>query len=190
MSFTPTVLVGPSGVGKGTVLAALCARFPEVWLSVSVTTRQPREGEIDGQHYFFISEAEFDRLIGIGGLLEWAQYQASRYGTPRQAVEEMIVQGRAVVMELEVRGARQVKSLLDQVRTIFLAPPSWEELERRLRGRGTESAEVVERRLATARGEMDYRDHCDHVVINREVASAVEELVNLIGLRPNTMQTR
>ncbi|MCL2735378.1 MAG: guanylate kinase [Propionibacteriaceae bacterium] len=182
MTFTPIVLVGPSGVGKGTVLSALRSRCPEIWLSVSVTTRLPRPGEVDGEHYFFLSDDAFDSLIESGGLLEWAAYQTSRYGTPRAAVEEKIGEGRAVVMELDVQGARQVAARLDGVRTVFLAPPSWEELRRRLYGRGTEAADVIERRLDTARGEMDFMEHCDHVVVNTEVESAVRELVKLIGL--------
>ena len=185
MSFVPTVLVGPSGVGKGTVLASLCLAHPQVWISVSVTTRQPRPREVHGQHYFFLSEDEFDELVCAGGLLEWAVYQTSKYGTPRKTVEEKMRLGRAVIMELEVQGARQVRERLDPVRTVFLAPPSWEELERRLRMRGTETDDVIARRLETAREEMAYADECDHVVVNTEVASAVEELVNLIGLGPS-----
>ncbi|MCL2471100.1 MAG: guanylate kinase [Propionibacteriaceae bacterium] len=182
MNFTPTVLVGPSGVGKGTVLSTLCAQYPQIWLSVSVTTRRPRRGEINGQHYYFVDDARFDQMIAGGDLLEWATYQSARYGTPRADVDEKIRQGRAVVMELDVQGARQVMSRMSHVRTVFLAPPSWEELERRLRGRGTESEQVVQRRLATARDEMEFMDQCDHVIVHHEVASAVAELVNLIGL--------
>ena len=182
MSFTPTVLVGPSGVGKGTVVSALCAEYPQAWVSVSVTTRRPRPGEVDGQNYYFISDSDFDKLVSSGGLLEWACYQSSKYGTPRMPVEEKILQGRAVLMEVDVQGARQVRARLAPVRTVFLAPPSWEELERRLRGRGTESEPVIRRRLETARGEMGFMAECDHVIVNQEVASSVEELVNLIGL--------
>lgn len=184
MSFTPTVLVGPSGVGKGTVLSVLCDKYPQVWVSVSVTTRRPRPGEIDGKHYYFISDSEFDDLIASNGLLEWAQYQTSRYGTPRCDVEEKIGSGRAVIMELEVQGARQVRSKLNPLRTVFLAPPSWEDLEKRLRGRGTEPGPVIERRLATAREELACMDEFDVVVVNDKVADAAEELVNLIGLGP------
>jgi len=182
VNFTPVVLVGPSGVGKGTVVSSLRAHHPQVWVSVSVTTRQPRPGEVEGQHYYFISDSQFDDLISSGGLLEWAQYQSSRYGTPRLAVEEKIREGRAVVMELDVQGARQVRAHMPQVHTIFLAPPSWEELEKRLRGRGTEPEPVIQRRLETAREEMTAMDEFDHVVTNTEVACSVEELVNLIGL--------
>jgi len=182
VSFTPVVLVGPSGVGKGTVISALCAEYPQVWVSVSVTTRQPRPGEVEGKHYYFISDSDFDDLISSGGLLEWATYQSKKYGTPRADVEEKILAGRAVMMELDVQGARQVRARLDPVLTIFLAPPSPEELARRLRGRGTEPDDVIARRLETARTEMAAMGEFDHVVVNREVATAVEELVNLIGL--------
>jgi len=182
VNFTPVVLVGPSGVGKGTVVSWLCAEYPQVWVSVSVTTRQPRPGEVDGRQYYFISQSRFDELIDSDGLLEWACYQSDKYGTPRASVEEKIHEGRAVLMELEVQGARQVRAQLDPVLTVFLAPPSWEELERRLRGRGTEPDDVIERRLATARKEMAAMDEFDHVIINDEVASAGGELVNLIGL--------
>ena len=182
MNFIPVVLVGPSGVGKGTVISAMSAAYPQVWVSVSVTTRQPRPGEVEGRHYYFISDSDFDNLISSGGLLEWAQYQSHKYGTPRADVEGHILEGRAVIMELDVQGARQVRARLDPVTTVFLAPPSWEELESRLRGRGTEPEDVIRRRLATAREEMAAMDEFDHVIVNREVAGAVEELVNLIGL--------
>ena len=182
MSYTPVVLVGPSGVGKGTVISSLCAKYPQVWVSVSVTTRAPRPGEVEGKHYYFISDSQFDSLISSDGLLEWATYQSNKYGTPRAAVEDKILHDRAVVMELEVKGARQVRARLAPLLTVFLAPPSWEELERRLRGRGTEPDDVIARRLTTAREEMAAMDEFDHVIVNREVATAVEELVNLIGL--------
>ena len=182
MNFIPVVLVGPSGVGKGTVISSICAEYPQVWVSVSVTTRKPRPGEVDGQHYYFISDSDFDDLISSGGLLEWARYQSHKYGTPRAKVEEKILSGRAVIMELDVQGARQVRTRLDPVTTVFLAPPSWEELEKRLRGRGTESDDVIVRRLATAQEEMAAQGEFDHVIVNDEVASAAKELVNLIGL--------
>jgi len=182
VSFTPVVLVGPSGVGKGTVVSALCAEYPQVWVSISVTTRQPRPGEVQGHDYYFISDSDFDALISSGGLLEWATYQSNKYGTPRADVEEKISAGCAVLMELDVQGARQVRARLNPVLTVFLAPPSFQELAERLRGRGTEPEDVIARRLETAREEMAAMGEFDHVIINGEVATAVEELVNLIGL--------
>jgi guanylate kinase len=182
VTFIPTVVVGPSGVGKGTVIAQVLAMCPQVWLSVSATTRAPRPGEVNGKHYFFVSEPEFSDLIEHDGLLEWATYQGHRYGTPRQAVIEKVEQGRAVLLEIEVQGARQVLERLRPVRSVFLAPPSWADLEKRLRGRGTEPESVIEQRLVTAREELAFRDHCDHVIVNREVASSAAELVNFIGL--------
>ncbi len=182
MSFTPTVLVGPSGVGKGTVLASLRSLHPQVWLSVSATTRPPRPNEVDGQHYFFLTPAQFDELIAGDGLLEWAVYQDQKYGTPRAEVARQIGLGRAVVMELDIQGARQVKQRLRPLRTIFLAPPSMSDLEARLRGRGTESEAAIRRRLERAAHEIAAMDECDHVIVNHQVAAAVEELVNLIGL--------
>ena len=179
---TPTVLVGPSGVGKGTVLAAVCAQHSLVWVSVSVTTRAARPGEEEGRNYFFISDSDFDQLVADDGLLEWASYATARYGTPRAPAERAIADGRAVVFEVEVQGARQIRDRLDPVRTVFLAPPSWEDLERRLRGRGTESEEVLARRLATARRELLTIDEWDHVIVNTEVVSAASQLVDLIGL--------
>jgi len=176
------VVVGPSGVGKGTVLDALRAAYPVVWLSVSVTTRAPRPGEVDGEDYYYITDAEFDDLVARDGLLEWAAYATARYGTPRAAVERHIAAGRAVIMELEIQGLRQVVARMTPVRTVFLAPPSWEELERRLRGRRTESEAAIERRLATARTELAAMGEADTVIVNREVAGAVAELVDLIGL--------
>jgi len=179
---TPTVLVGPSGVGKGSVLAAVCAEHSEVWLSVSVTTRAPRPGEVEGRSYFFVTDADFDQMIVDDGLLEWASYQQARYGTPRAPVEQAITDGRAVIFEVDVQGARQIRDRLNPLRTVFLAPPSWEDLERRLRGRGTEPEAVIARRLDTARRELLTIDEWDHVIVNTEVALAASQLVDLIGL--------
>jgi guanylate kinase len=131
-----------------------------------------------------LTPTQFDELVDADGLLEWARYQDHCYGTPKAHVLEKIDQGRAVVMELDVQGARQVVQRLPQARTVFLAPPSWDELERRLRGRGTESATAIERRLVVAKQELEFQNECDRVVVNREVASAVAELVNFIGLGP------
>lgn len=182
MTFAPTVLTGPSGVGKGTVLSTVLHAYPQVWLSVSVTTRHPRLGEIDGVHYFFASDDEFDDLLETNGLLEWATYGLARYGTPRVEVENKIAQGRAVIMELDLAGARQIRQCLPGARLVFLAPPSWEVLEARLRSRGTESEAAIRRRLATAHIELGAVDEFDAVIVNNEVAQACAELVNFLGL--------
>lgn len=179
-----TVLSGPAGVGKGTLVTELCRRYPEVWLSTSVTTRAPRPRERDGVHYHFISEARFDDLLATDGLLEWAiVHGAARYGTPRAAVEEAMAAGRDVLLEIELQGARQIKKTLPEARFVFVAPPSWEELVQRLTGRGTETPEQQERRLQTARTEMAASEEFDHVVVNDRVSRAVDELVGLLGLQ-------
>ncbi|NNG19123.1 guanylate kinase [Naumannella sp. ID2617S] len=177
------VVSGPAGVGKGTLVAGLLARHPEVWLSTSVTTRAPRTGEVDGVHYHFISEAEFDQLLAVDGLLEWALVHGSaRYGTPRRPVEEAVAAGRTVLLEIELQGARQIRQSWPEASFIFVAPPNWDELVHRLEGRNTETAAQRERRLATARTELAAQDEFDHVIVNAELRQAVDELVGLIGL--------
>ncbi|MDO4605895.1 MAG: guanylate kinase [Bowdeniella nasicola] len=177
------VLVGPSGVGKGTVVAELRRRWPAVWLSVSATTRAPRPGERDGEHYFFISPTEFDELVATGGMLEWAWvHRTDRYGTPRKPVEEHLNTGEPVVLEIDLQGARQVRETLPEAVFVFLAPPSPQELEARLRGRGTETEEQVNRRLATAREELAAADEFDHVVVNHTVSQAAADVAALLGL--------
>lgn len=178
-----TVLAGPTAVGKGTVSADVRARYPEIWLSVSATTRPPRPGEVDGVHYHFVGPEEFDRMVADGELLEWAVVHGrNRYGTPRGPVEERLARGVPVLLEIDLAGARQVRAAMPEARFVFLAPPSWEELERRLVGRGTESAEERERRLATARVELAAADEFDHVVVNDVVQRATDELVEVMGL--------
>ncbi len=177
------VLVGPSGVGKGTVVAELRRLWPAVWLSVSATTRAPRPGERDGEHYFFISPTEFDELVATGGMLEWAWvHRTDRYGTPRKPVEEHLNTGEPVVLEIDLQGARQVRKTLPEAVFVFLAPPSPQELEARLRGRGTETEEQVNRRLATAREELAAADEFDHVVVNHTVSQAAADVAALLGL--------
>ena len=175
------VLAGPTAVGKGTVAAQVRAAHPEVWISVSATTRTPRPGEVDGVHYWFVSDAEFDVMVAEGKLLEWAVvHGVNRYGTPRRQVEEALAQGRPAMLEIDLQGARQVRRTMPEALFVFLAPPSFEELERRLVGRGTEGAEERERRLATAREELAAESEFDVTIVNHEVHAAAEELVNLL----------
>jgi guanylate kinase len=175
-----TVLSGPSGVGKGTVIAEVRTRHPEVWVSVSVTTRRQRPGEIDGVHYHFVSDPEFDRLIAEEGLLEWAEYAGHRYGTPAAPVRERLAAGAPALLEIELQGARQVRAREPDAQLVFLAPPSWGELVSRLSGRASEPAAVQERRLAIAQAELAAAEEFDVVVVNDDVTRAAEELVGLL----------
>ena len=173
------VLSGPSGVGKSTVVKALRAEHPEVWLSVSATTRFPRPGETHGVHYRFVSREEFAELVESGGLLEWAEFAGNLYGTPRQPVLDNLAAGRPVVLEIDLQGARQVRAVMPRAKLVFLAPPSWDELVRRLTGRGTEDAAVVERRLAVAREELAAETEFDVTLVNTSVPEVVGQLVAL-----------
>jgi guanylate kinase len=178
-----TVLAGPTAVGKGTVSADLRARYPQVWLSVSATTRPPRPGEVDGVHYHFVTPEAFDGMVADGQLLEWAVVHGrNRYGTPRRPVEERLAAGEPALLEIDLQGARQVRTTMPEAQFVFLAPPSQEELVRRLVGRGTEDAEERARRLATAEVEMAAEPEFDHVIVNDEVRRATDELVALMGL--------
>jgi guanylate kinase len=173
-----TVLAGPTAVGKGSVSADIRAHHPEVWISVSATTRAARPGEQHGVHYWFVSEAEFDRMIAADELLEWAVvHGAARYGTPRAPVDEALAAGRLALLEIDLQGARQVHVAMPEAFMVFLAPPSWEELVRRLVGRGTEDEAERERRLATARVELAAESEFDVTLVNTEIHDAAEELV-------------
>jgi guanylate kinase len=178
-----TVVSGPTAVGKGTVVTRLSQEHPKIFVSVSVTTRPPRPGEIDGVHYHFVSADQFDALIAEGELLEWATvHGVHRYGTPRAPVLRAIAQGRPALLEIDLQGARQVRDTWPDAQFVFLSPPSWEELVRRLVGRGTESAAQQERRLETARAEMAAQAEFDRVVVNGEIGQAVQDLVALVYL--------
>ena len=175
------VLAGPTAVGKGTVAAVVREQHPEVWISVSATTRTPRPGEIDGVHYHFVTEADFDAMVAAGELLEWAVvHQEFRYGTPRRPVEEMLVAGRPALLEIDLQGARQVRETMPDALFVFLKPPSWDELVRRLVDRGTEQEEERLRRLDTARAELAAESEFDVTIVNREVHAAAEDLVALM----------
>ncbi len=176
------VLAGPTAVGKGTVAAYVREHFPQVWLSVSVTTRPPRAGEVDGVHYLFVDEAEFERLRTTGQLLEWAVVHGrARYGTPREPVVRALAEGRPALLEIDLQGARQVRAQMPDALFVFLAPPSWEELVRRQVGRGTEDAGEREVRLATARAELAAAQEFDVTVVNDDVPRAATELVSLMS---------
>jgi guanylate kinase len=175
-----TVLSGPSGVGKSTVVASLRRHYPEIWLSVSVTTRAPRPGEIDGREYHFVSDAEFDRMVGNNELLEWATFAGHRYGTPRQPVAERLNEGVPALLEIDLAGARQVRRAVPAALLVFLAPPSWEELVRRLTSRRTEPAEVIERRLEVARVELAAEAEFDVTLVNTSVEDVCRRLVALM----------
>lgn len=175
------VLAGPTAVGKGTVAADIRAHHPEVWISVSATTRAPRPGEQNGVHYWFVSAEEFDRMVAEGELLEWAVVHGThRYGTPRQPVDLALASGQPALLEIDLQGARQVRETMPEALFVFLEPPSWEELVRRLVGRGTESEAERERRLTTAREELAAKAEFDVAIVNREVHAAAEELVALM----------
>jgi guanylate kinase len=176
------VLSGPSAVGKSTIVRCLRERIPALHFSVSVTTRAPRPGEIHGVDYSFVSPEQFQRLIDDGALLEWAEIHGGlhRSGTPAQPIRAATAAGHPVLIEVDLAGARAVKQAMPEALTVFLAPPSWEVLESRLTGRGTETPEIMDRRLATARAELAAKDDFDRVVVNSQLESACAELVSLL----------
>lgn len=174
------MLSGPSGVGKGTVVAVLRTLYPHIWVSVSVTTRAPRPGEVDGVQYRFVTREQFEAMVDAGQLLEHAFFAGNYYGTPREPVEERAAEGGATLLEIELDGARQVRRTMPDAQFVFLAPPSWEELESRLVGRGTEPSDVIAARLEQAHVELAAQDEFDVTVINDDVEHAAAELVRLI----------
>ena len=183
-----TVLSGPSGVGKDSVIELIRARSPWVWLSVSCTTRPPRPYEVDGTHYHFVDRDEFREHVRAGEMLEWAEFAGNLYGTPRGPVERKLALGEPVLLKIDLQGARQVRRTMPTARLVYLAPPSFEELARRLTGRGTEDPATIARRLAHAREEMAAEAEFDVTVVNDNVEHAAEELVSLLGSRLFTSQ--
>lgn len=175
------VLAGPTAVGKGTVVKYILEHYPNVSLSVSATTRAARPGEVEGESYFFLTHQQFDQMIEAGDMLEYAVVHGmNKYGTPKRPVIEALKAGKNVILEIDIQGARQVKERMPEAKLVFIAPPSWDELVKRLQGRGTESAEEQARRLETAKAELAAQDEFDHVVINDEVARCASEVVELM----------
>jgi guanylate kinase len=179
-----TVLSGPSGVGKDAVIEEIRARAPWIWLSTSMTTRKPRDYEVDGKHYHFVDRRTFEHQIRAGQLLEWAEFAGNLYGTPRGAVEAHLAVGDPVLLKIDLQGARQVRDAVPDACLVFLAPPSVAELKRRLRGRGTESEETIRRRMEHADDELKAESEFDLTVVNDSIERAAAELVGLLGCHP------
>lgn len=184
MTGVALVVSGPSGVGKGTVVAKLLQHRPDLWVSVSATTRQPRSGEVHGEHYFFVNSDEFADLIAAGGLLEWATFAGSSYGTPAEPVRQRLAADQSVVLEIELDGARQVRQSLPEATMVFLQPPSMAELENRLRGRGTEDEDSIAARLERAEAELAAAAEFDQVIVNEDVEATVAHLLDLLPAAP------
>jgi guanylate kinase len=174
------VITGPSGVGKGTLISKLLERVPSLELSISATTREPREGEVDGRDYHFLSATEFDRRVGAEDFLEFATYSGHRYGTLRSEVERRLAAGHSVVLEIEVQGARQVRAAMRESVQVFIAPPEPEQLRRRLEGRGTDSPEAIDARLEVAKQELAAQDEFAYRVVNDDLDQAAEKLEEIV----------
>lgn len=179
------VVTGPSGVGKGTLLRSLLERHPELYFSISATTRQPRPGETDGQHYYFVSREKFEQMVAASEFLEWAEFAGNYYGTPRLQVEQQIAQGRLVILEIEVVGARKIKQTFQAALRIFILPPSLAELERRIRDRGQDSEDAIARRLTRAKAEIEAADEFDLQIVNDDLETTLVHLEAAIFARTN-----
>ena len=175
------VISGPSGAGKGTLVARVLQEVPDSYLSVSATTRNPREGEVNGKHYYFISSEKFDELAEKGDFLEWARYTKASYGTPYAPVAENMEAGKQVILEIDVQGADQVRKRIPQAHFVFIEPPSFEELEQRLRGRGTEDDATIHQRLEAAKVELSRKEEYDIQLVNDDLDEAVDRLIAYIN---------
>tara|TARA_Y100001968_G_scaffold6598_1_gene5671 strand:+ start:301 stop:870 length:570 start_codon:yes stop_codon:yes gene_type:complete len=182
-----TVITGPSGVGKGTIVRKILENHSNVWLSISATTRKPRSGEIEGEHYFFLDNKSFQEIIDNEGFLEWAKFSNNLYGTPKKIIKEKIEKGTNVLLEIELEGARQIRESFPEALQIFLAPPSLSELEKRIRGRGTESEESIRDRLAIANKEIIAKKEFDAVIVNEDIEKAFNEIEGLMGLKSKSI---
>ena len=176
------VISAPSGAGKGTVISHLLRLQPQLDYSVSATTRKPRAGEVEGESYYFVSRDRFNEMIENDELLEYAQYIGEYYGTPKKRIDECVNSGRDILLEIEVQGARQIMKLVPDALTIFIIPPGMEELERRLRGRGTDCEEKLAARLERARQELEEKNHYSHIVVNDNITEAAEEILKIIRI--------
>ena len=174
------ILTGPSGVGKGTVIKKILDKEKNIWLSISATTRNPRKGEKEGENYYFLSETEFKKMIDKKLFLEWAKFADNYYGTPLSSVREKIERGFIVLLEIEVEGAKQIKEKFPESLSIFLLPPNKDELEKRIRNRGTEKEESIKRRLARANYEIEASDEFDFAVINHDISETVKNVIKII----------
>ena len=179
-SGTLTVITGPSGVGKGTLVKKILERNDKLWLSISSTTRKPRQTEIEGKDYFFLEKERFKSLIKEGGFLEWAEFAGNFYGTPKSLVKEKLKQGINVLLEIELQGARQIRKSFPDAFHVFIAPPSFDELERRIRGRGTDEENAIIRRLNRAQEEMNAKDEFDAVLVNDDLESCLKLIEGII----------